>query len=267
VLIGFVVPSWLLAEFAIYRFSSNYGPQFWMLVRNSLMVSALAAGFAVAVGLVLTYGARLTGSATLDRRRASVERGLRRSGHDPGDRHAGSACRPRQCLRRHAMRSAFGISTGLIFTGTIAALVYAYVVRFLAVSYGSLEAGLQRVTPHLDMASRSLGRTAAGHPARGASADAASGGGDSGHPRFRRLDEGACPQRSCCDRSASTRWPRMSTPMPRWPRSSAVRWRADDRRGRAAARGAAGLHLAPADADDGGEWRKGGERLVVEFDI
>jgi iron(III) transport system permease protein len=161
VLIGFVVPSWLLAEFAIYRFSSNYGPQFWMLVRNSLMVSALAAGFAVAVGLVLTYGTRLTSSATLAAagRLSSVGYAV------PGTILAIGTLVPLAAFDNAfdgMMRSAFGISTGLIFTGTVAALVYAYVVRFLAVSYGSLEAGLQRVTPHLDMASRSLGRTAAG---------------------------------------------------------------------------------------------------------
>jgi iron(III) transport system permease protein len=55
------------------------------------------------------------------------------------------------------MKASFGISTGLIFTGTIAALVYAYLVRFLAASLQSVEAGLAKVTPSMDDAARILG--------------------------------------------------------------------------------------------------------------
>jgi iron(III) transport system permease protein len=57
--------------------------------------------------------------------------------------------------------SVFGISTGLILTGGIAALVYAYLVRFLAVALQSVEAGLAKVTPSMDDAARSLGATPA----------------------------------------------------------------------------------------------------------
>ncbi len=54
-------------------------------------------------------------------------------------------------------RDVLGVSTGLLFSGTIAGLVFAYVVRFLAVAYGGLEAGLARVTRSMDDAARSLG--------------------------------------------------------------------------------------------------------------
>ncbi len=57
------------------------------------------------------------------------------------------------------MRDWFGISTGLLLSGTSVALIFAYTVRFLAVSAGSIESGLQKITPSMDMASRSLGRT------------------------------------------------------------------------------------------------------------
>lgn len=54
----------------------------------------------------------------------------------------------------------FGLSTGLLLMGSGAALIYAYVVRFLAISTGSIDAGLSRIPPSLDHASRTLGRTA-----------------------------------------------------------------------------------------------------------
>jgi iron(III) transport system permease protein len=56
------------------------------------------------------------------------------------------------------MRQYVGFSSGLILTGSVAALVYAYTVRFLAIALGSLEAGLTRITPNLTAAARTLGR-------------------------------------------------------------------------------------------------------------
>ncbi len=55
------------------------------------------------------------------------------------------------------MEQLFGISTGLLLSGTAFAVVFAYVVRFLAVSVGSVESSLNKVTQSMDMASRSLG--------------------------------------------------------------------------------------------------------------
>ncbi|MFN3926885.1 MAG: ABC transporter permease [Pseudanabaenaceae cyanobacterium] len=49
------------------------------------------------------------------------------------------------------------LDTGLIFSGTIFALIYAYNIRFLAVAFNSVESSLAKVRPNLDEASRSLG--------------------------------------------------------------------------------------------------------------
>ncbi len=51
----------------------------------------------------------------------------------------------------------YGIESGLWLTGTIFALLYAYAVRFLAVSYNGVEASLAKITPTMDAASRTLG--------------------------------------------------------------------------------------------------------------
>ena len=55
------------------------------------------------------------------------------------------------------MRSMYGISTGLLLSGTITALVFAYLVRFMAVAFGAVESSLVKIKPSLDDASRSLG--------------------------------------------------------------------------------------------------------------
>ncbi len=59
-------------------------------------------------------------------------------------------------------RQWLSMSTGLLMIGSGAALVYAYVVRFLAITAGSADAGLSRVPKSLDDASRTLGRSARG---------------------------------------------------------------------------------------------------------
>jgi iron(III) transport system permease protein len=61
-----------------------------------------------------------------------------------------------------AARRALGASSGLVLLGTGAAIVYAYVVRFLAIAAGGIEAGFGRLPPSLDDAARTLGETAGG---------------------------------------------------------------------------------------------------------
>lgn len=58
-----------------------------------------------------------------------------------------------------AARDWFGVSTGLVLMGSGAALIFAYVTRFLTISTGSVESGLARIPASLDHAARSLGRT------------------------------------------------------------------------------------------------------------
>jgi len=53
----------------------------------------------------------------------------------------------------------FGITTGLLVSGTAGAVVFAYVVRFMAISNGALESGFAKLSPNLDAVARSLGRT------------------------------------------------------------------------------------------------------------
>jgi len=55
------------------------------------------------------------------------------------------------------LRSAFGISPGLLFTGGITALVFAYVVRFFSIGLQTVDAALLKIRPSMDDAARSLG--------------------------------------------------------------------------------------------------------------
>jgi iron(III) transport system permease protein len=56
------------------------------------------------------------------------------------------------------MRQLFGVSTGLLLAGSGIAIIYACTVRFLAVSFGSIDSAMAKITDHLDMVARTLGR-------------------------------------------------------------------------------------------------------------
>lgn len=158
VLAGFVFPASYLLSAAIRRGASDFGPAYFSLVTNSLTLSLAAALAAVVAALVLVYAARLTGSRLVRAagRIAAIGYAV------PGTVLAIGIVIPLAALDNAVdglARQWFGLSTGLLLTGSIAALVYAYVVRFLAVSHGTVEAGLERITPSIDMAARSLGRS------------------------------------------------------------------------------------------------------------
>jgi iron(III) transport system permease protein len=57
-------------------------------------------------------------------------------------------------------------ASGPLLTGSLAILVLAYMLRFFSVAFGGLQAGMQRITPHLDEAARTLGATRGGVFAR-----------------------------------------------------------------------------------------------------
>ena len=59
----------------------------------------------------------------------------------------------------NTIEEVFNIKTGLLISGTLVALIYAYLVRFLPVAFGSVESSLGTIRPSLDDAARSLGET------------------------------------------------------------------------------------------------------------
>ena len=161
VILGFVIPGAVLLQFAIEYFDVAWNENYFRFVRNSLLLSAIAASAAIVIGLVLAYAHRIARSdfVQIAIRFASV--GYAVPGARSRRRHSHPAHPVRQ-FRRRMSRDLLAVSTGLLLTGTIFSLVYAYVVRFLAISYGNMETGLGRVTPNLAAAARTLGRTSTG---------------------------------------------------------------------------------------------------------
>jgi iron(III) transport system permease protein len=124
--------------------------EFGASVRNSLLLAGMSALLVPIVALLLAYGARASGSrmAATAARTATIGYGL------PGSVVAVAVIVPLSWID-HRLDGAFG--TGLLLTGTVIGLFYAYIVRFLALAWGAVEASLLRVPRQLDEAARGLG--------------------------------------------------------------------------------------------------------------
>jgi iron(III) transport system permease protein len=159
VLVGFVAPFGVLLVQGSAHLSDALGAGFWRALGNSVGVATLAAVATVALGLGLAYARRLAPNALT----RSVVRATSLGYAVPGTVLALGLLIPLAALDNHvdaALRSMFGISSGLILSGSLFVIVLAYTSRFLAVSLGALEAGFERLSPNLDAVARTLGETA-----------------------------------------------------------------------------------------------------------
>ncbi len=158
VFLGFVVPAGTLFALMLRAGDPFDAERTIPYALNSLTLAAVTAGIAVLVAAVLAWGQRLHPS----RLRGAANRVAALGYAVPGSVIAVGALVPFGLLDNALdawMRATFGISTGLILSGTMVALVFAYLVRFLGVALSSVEAGLSRLKPNLFAAARVLGRS------------------------------------------------------------------------------------------------------------
>jgi iron(III) transport system permease protein len=156
VLVGFVLPGSVLVHDAIAHVAAGLAPEFWEAALNSLLLAASAAILAVGFAVVLAYARRQTRSKLIQV--ASTLPAI--SYAVPGTVLAIGLLIPLAGLDNGIdglMRSLFGLSTGLLLSGTAFAVVLAYTIRFLAASLGAVEAGLSKISRNIDAAARTLG--------------------------------------------------------------------------------------------------------------
>lgn len=155
---GFVVPASYLVYLTVANAQYTLDESFWDLARHSLTLAIISAILASAIALFLAYGQRQGKSWLLNL-------GVRISAMGyaiPGTVIAVGVLIPVTRLDKTVdswMRATFDVSPGLLLSGTVTALIFAYLVRFLAVSFNAVESSLEKIKPSLDEASRSLGHS------------------------------------------------------------------------------------------------------------
>lgn len=159
VLLGFAVPMLHLGVSAARRImEAGLRHQVFAEAVTTAVIAVASTALALGLGLVVTLAQRMEGGT-----RAAAFARISSLGYAvPGTVLAIGLLAPMagfDNLLDAAMRSTFGVSTGLLLSGSGAALVLALAIRFLAIPVGGIEAGFAKLSPHLDMAARSLGCT------------------------------------------------------------------------------------------------------------
>jgi iron(III) transport system permease protein len=153
---GFLLPVGILGKLAWEEGAHGIGARTVALVGNSFTLAGITALVAIVAATLMAYAGRIVRSPVVSTANRSASLGYA----IPGAVIAVGILVPLGKLDNALaswMQAQFGIKTGLILTGTIVALIYAYLVRFLAIAFQSIDAGLARITPSMDDAARSLG--------------------------------------------------------------------------------------------------------------
>ncbi|MFT3803959.1 MAG: iron ABC transporter permease [Burkholderiaceae bacterium] len=161
-LIGFAVPAVYLAGETIerlHRVGAVSAPLLAAL-RNTLAVASAVTVLTVGAGLIVAWVARTIRDSDRAGRTRVYARIASLGYAVPGTVLAIGLLTPLSWLDRW-LGALLG-HAGLLLMGTTGALVIACVIRFLAIPTGSIEAGLARIPPSLEQASRLLGESAAG---------------------------------------------------------------------------------------------------------
>ncbi len=154
--LGFLLPAFLLLKMALTDGDTQFGERFLLLARNSFLLAGTTACIGVLLALLMAYGARLSKNPLASGLNRLVGLGYA----VPGAVIAVGVLIPVTRLDNWLAgqwEHWFGTNPGLLLTGGIAALIYAYLVRFLAVALHTVESSLAKITPSMDDAARSLG--------------------------------------------------------------------------------------------------------------
>ncbi|CUS48474.1 MAG: ABC-type iron(III) uptake system permease component FbpB [Idiomarinaceae bacterium HL-53] len=156
VLIGFILPALQLMAWSFRHLDTWLDPNFHQLIRNSIFLALLASLLTVLIALWFCYGKRRQPTAwtRLSVNFASVGYAI------PGVVVAVGVIVPFAWFDQQLIalsKSLFGINPGLVLSGTILALLFAYLVRFLSVSIQTVDSGLAQISPAMDESGRILG--------------------------------------------------------------------------------------------------------------
>ncbi|HJV73277.1 MAG TPA: iron ABC transporter permease [Noviherbaspirillum sp.] len=149
VLLGFAIPVAILLRLIAREDTMALGARYFGWLANSVLLASITALIAVVICVLLAYAARVTRS----RVQAACNRIVSMGYAIPGAVIAVGILIPMSQM------DAWGADHGVRFvlTGSVLALIYAYLVRFLAVAYQSVQSGLVKITPSMDASARVLG--------------------------------------------------------------------------------------------------------------
>lgn len=158
ILFGFILPAWQLLDWSINVAEARFDAEFFTLVWNSFSLAFITALITVSIALFLSYAKRSQNNKTVDKSVLAAGLGYA----IPGTVIAVAVMIPLAWFDNTLdawAREHLNISTGLLLSGTIFALVFAYMFRFLSVALQSINSGLAQIKPSMDESAKTLGAT------------------------------------------------------------------------------------------------------------
>jgi iron(III) transport system permease protein len=153
-LISFLIPFSQLIYWVSITYHKVVNPNFFLLIYRSFGLAAVSGLLIVVLAVVLLYALRLSPFRWVKNITKIATLGYA----IPGAVIAVGVMVPFIALDKWIYSTFFSAKTaGLFFSGTLFALVFAYIVRFMAVGYNPVEAGFQKIGVHVNEASRLLG--------------------------------------------------------------------------------------------------------------
>ncbi len=154
--LGFMAPVFQLFLWSVQTIEKVWNDDFIMLMTNSFSLALLAAFLCVSLSLIILYAVRLhpTRFFKLLAKLASLGYSI------PGAVIAIGIMIPMLGFDKILIdfwKGSFGTKIGLVFSGTIFALTFSYVVRFLTVAINPVDAAFKKFSGTMDEASYSLG--------------------------------------------------------------------------------------------------------------
>ena len=160
-LLGFIIPVGFLFDWAIETYSGLFNKNFYILLLNTMMLAFITALLALSIALFLGYVNR-NSCSVINR---FLVRFVSMGYAIPGTVVAVGVLIPFVWIDNRLdefLRLHFSISSGLLISGTLFILVFAYLVRFLAVSINTIEAALGKIKPEMDEIAKTNGLSQTG---------------------------------------------------------------------------------------------------------
>ena len=153
-LLSFIFPFLQLLHWVNMTYSKVVNQDFFLLIYRSFGLAAVSGIIIVIFSVVLLYALRLSPFKWVKNITKISTLGYA----IPGAVIAVGVMIPFIALDKWIYNTLISSKTaGLLFSGTLFALVFAYIVRFMAVGYNPVEAGFQKIGIHVNEASRLLG--------------------------------------------------------------------------------------------------------------
>ncbi|WP_404341086.1 ABC transporter permease [Pseudoalteromonas mariniglutinosa] len=158
-LLAFVIPVLILLNYGIRYFEQAWDTQFFVYAWQSFKVAVVVSAITILLSIIVVFYQRIARQPwpLVPGRLASTGYAL------PGTVLAIAVLLPLTLLDNSLNNwfAPFSITPGLLLSGSLFAMIFAYIVRFYAIAHGTVEASFMRISPSLDMASQSMGKSPA----------------------------------------------------------------------------------------------------------